>query len=303
MPCVYNEAKNGFALASKKSFIASTFRMIDIQLSDLIVPAPRILELDDQSPEFVAKYLQIKQFGVWEPLIVRPSQGGKFEVVVGFDRYVCSKLLGFTSIPCVKRDCSDVEVRVLQFQEAFMHRADRKVLAKSLRLLIHELPEHYTLPDIAKLVGQRTGTLLKALKPGFMSDMLKQAVEKGEISVGKATVLRRLRRKKQEDWLPRAKKMTEQSLRTILQKEHLAHVKRPKTSELMKIGIHAKLECRDLRQIKMALIDPYSLQAFMSHRVTSGNVAVIRAVLRWAMSVDPETQKRRIDKAMRNSVS
>jgi hypothetical protein len=177
------------------------------------------------------------------------------------------------------------------------------MLAKFLRLLIHELPEHYTLPDVAELVGQRTGTLMKILKPGFMADKLKEAVEKGHISVGKSIVLRRLRRKKQEDWLPRAQKMSEKQLRKLLQKEHLAHVKRPKPTELMRVGVRCTLQLRDLREIKRAMIDPMYMEPFVCYKITDKSLPLARGILRWIMSVDPETQKRRLDAAINLRVS
>jgi len=51
----------------------------------------------------------IKQHGILEPLLVRPREHGKYEIVAGERRYRAATMLGLTEIPVVIRDFDDQE--------------------------------------------------------------------------------------------------------------------------------------------------------------------------------------------------
>ncbi len=59
----------------------------------------------------------IKLHGVMEPILVRPSTGGKYELVVGQRRLLAAKMVGLKSIPAVVQEMSDEQVLVLSLVE------------------------------------------------------------------------------------------------------------------------------------------------------------------------------------------
>jgi len=61
----------------------------------------------------------IKEVGLLQPLIVRPSKRykGKYEVVVGKRRYYALKALGYRNVPVIVKELSDREALILSLSE------------------------------------------------------------------------------------------------------------------------------------------------------------------------------------------
>lgn len=55
----------------------------------------------------------IKEFGVLTPVIVRPIEGGGYEIVSGHRRHHASQLAGLTTIPCIVRNLDDDAATIL----------------------------------------------------------------------------------------------------------------------------------------------------------------------------------------------
>src|SRR5690554_5227110 len=51
----------------------------------------------------------IKQFGVLQPILVRPAKDGKYEIIAGERRWRASKLAGLDEIPAVTRTAEELE--------------------------------------------------------------------------------------------------------------------------------------------------------------------------------------------------
>jgi len=76
----------------------------------IIVPNPSQPRTFFDNTEIVRLADSIKQFGIIQPLSVRISEGGKYELIAGERRLRASKLLGLQQVPCivmsVSRECS-----------------------------------------------------------------------------------------------------------------------------------------------------------------------------------------------------
>ena len=59
----------------------------------------------------------IMQFGVLQPILVRPIIGGGYQIVAGERRYRASRMAGLTEIPAVIRELSDDETMELAMIE------------------------------------------------------------------------------------------------------------------------------------------------------------------------------------------
>jgi len=61
-------------------------------------------------PEKLSQLVEsIKQHGILEPLLVRPKEHGKYEIVAGERRYRAASMLGLIEVPVVIRDFNDQE--------------------------------------------------------------------------------------------------------------------------------------------------------------------------------------------------
>lgn len=96
----------------------------------------------------------IKQMGVLEPLIVRPTDDG-YEVVVGERRYRASQQAGLQKIPVIVKDYTDEQVIELNLVEN-IQREDLSAVEKGncCKQLMEKLPDKYpTQGTIARRIG------------------------------------------------------------------------------------------------------------------------------------------------------
>jgi len=96
----------------------------------------------------------IKQVGLLEPLIVRPTDDG-YEVVVGERRYRASQQAGLQKIPVIVRDYTDEQVIELNLIEN-IQREDLSAVEKGncCKQLMEKFPDKYTTQGtIARKIG------------------------------------------------------------------------------------------------------------------------------------------------------
>ncbi len=60
-----------------------------------------------------ALFESILQWGVLQPLIVRPTARGRFEVIAGRKRFAAARSAGFTEVPCVEFEGTDADAAAL----------------------------------------------------------------------------------------------------------------------------------------------------------------------------------------------
>ncbi len=107
----------------------------------------------------------IKQVGLLEPIIVRPS-GDVYEVVVGERRYRASQQAGLHKVPAIIRDFTDEEVIELNLVEN-IQRDDLSAVEKGncCKQLLEKYPEKYPSREaIAEKIGVSADTVSNWLK-------------------------------------------------------------------------------------------------------------------------------------------
>src|SRR5688572_27854459 len=101
----------------------------------------------------------IKQYGILEPIIVRPVNA-HYEVVVGERRYRAAQQAGLDQVPVIVRQYSDDEVMEINLVEN-VQREDLSAVEKSklCEELRHRFPEKFTSWDMSgKRIGVETDT-------------------------------------------------------------------------------------------------------------------------------------------------
>ncbi|HYA00655.1 MAG TPA: ParB N-terminal domain-containing protein [Candidatus Binatia bacterium] len=73
-------------------------------------PWPAPAGLDD---ELVALVLSVRQRGVVEPVLLRPLEGSRFQVVLGARRMEAARRCGLTEVPAIVRDLDEAEATLL----------------------------------------------------------------------------------------------------------------------------------------------------------------------------------------------
>ncbi len=149
-------------------------RMIPI---DKLAPnplQPRV-EIGDLS-ELV---LSIREKGVLEPLLVRPSDvGGRFMIISGERRYRASLEVGLTEVPCIEMDVDDREVAEISLIEN-LQRKDLTPFEEADGLVALAKRFGYKHDEIAKKLGKArtsvTETISIATIPPDIRDLCRRA--------------------------------------------------------------------------------------------------------------------------------
>src|SRR4029077_5346537 len=82
-----------------------------------IVPSP-LQPRKDFAPEALQELVEsIRQHGIIQPLIVRPLNGGAYELIAGERRWRAAQEAGLSQVPVIVRSATDLEVLELSLIE------------------------------------------------------------------------------------------------------------------------------------------------------------------------------------------
>jgi ParB family transcriptional regulator, chromosome partitioning protein len=129
----------------------------------------------------------IREKGIIEPLIVRRSQNG-YELIAGERRLRAARLAGLKEVPVIVRDATEEESLELAIIEN-IQRANLNPVEEALAY--KNLMERFSLSqdDTAKKVGKERATVANYLRLLKLTPEVKDALQKGEISMGHAKIL------------------------------------------------------------------------------------------------------------------
>jgi ParB family chromosome partitioning protein len=130
----------------------------------------------------------IRAQGVVQPIVVRPTGGGKYELIAGERRWRAAQLAGIDTIPAVIRDVSD-EVTVAMSLIENIQREDLNPLeeATALRRLIDEFA--MTHQEAADAVGRSRAAVSNLLRLLELVQEVKDMVDVRALEMGHARAL------------------------------------------------------------------------------------------------------------------
>ena len=152
-------------------------RMISL---DRLEPNPQQPRLDvGDLEELIAS---IREKGVLEPLLVRPSQvGGRFMIISGERRFRAAREAGLHEVPCIEMDVDDRAVAEI----ALIENLQRKDLtpyeeADGLLALVERFG--YTHEDIAHKIGKSRSSVTESLTIAALPSEIKDLCQKAKIN-------------------------------------------------------------------------------------------------------------------------
>ncbi len=130
----------------------------------------------------------IKEMGVIQPLIVRPSTNGGYELVAGERRWRAAGMAGFKEIPVLVRNISDHESLEIALIEN-LQREDLNPMdtAEAYDTLIKKFA--YTHDFLAKRMGKDRTSITNYLRLLKLPDPIKQDLRNDRLSMGHARTL------------------------------------------------------------------------------------------------------------------
>jgi ParB family chromosome partitioning protein len=191
-------------LASHRS--SSVGRLIALDLLDPNPEQPRV-EIGDLS-ELTAS---IKEKGVLEPLLVKPSRAtGRWMIIAGERRWRASKAAGLREVPCIEMDVDERAVAEIALIEN-MQRKDLTAWEEADGLLALCEKFGYTHDDVAKKVGKSRTTVTEALSIAAMPEKIREVCRRADISA-KSTLLQIIRQPDEDSMVQLLEEITSKNL-------------------------------------------------------------------------------------------
>lgn len=130
----------------------------------------------------------IAQHGLIQPLLVRPTDNGSYQIVAGERRWRASRLAGLEKVPVVIKEISDSEVMELALIEN-LQREDLNPIeeAEGYKTLMDTYS--MTQEQVASRVGKSRPAIANALRLLALNSAEAEALQNGEISSGHARAL------------------------------------------------------------------------------------------------------------------
>jgi ParB family transcriptional regulator, chromosome partitioning protein len=126
--------------------------------------------------------------GVVQPILVRPLEAGRFQLIAGERRWRATQLAGKTTIPAILRQVSDEQAMEITIVEN-LQRADLNPMeqARAFERLSREF--HMTQEQMATRTGKDRATVSNFLRLLRLPSTVQSRVESGDLSFGHARTL------------------------------------------------------------------------------------------------------------------
>lgn len=136
--------------------------------------------------------------GVVQPIVVRPIDSSRYEIIAGERRWRAAQQAGLSEIPVVIRDVPDQTAMAMGLIEN-IQRDDLNPLeeATALHRLLHEF--ELTHQQIAQAVGKSRTTVTNLLRLLDLNEDVKRFIEERRIEMGHARALLGLKEQAQSD--------------------------------------------------------------------------------------------------------
>ena len=130
----------------------------------------------------------IREYGVLQPILVRPLGTGMYQIVAGERRWRAARMLGLDEVPVNIKELSELEAMQIAIVEN-LQRENLNPLEEASGY--SELIEKFgmTQEKVAKLVGRSRSAVANAVRLLTLPEIVQKMVENGDLSSGHARAL------------------------------------------------------------------------------------------------------------------
>ena len=174
-------------------------KLASIKLDD-IIPDPEQPRKNFDEYELSVLAQSIKENGIIQPLLVRPTQNGKYRLIAGERRLRAAGIAGLKKAPCIIRKADDITADCFTIIEN-LQRADLTVFeeAEGISRLINIYG--LTQAEVAERIGIAQSTLSNKLRLLRLNDALRKRIIASRLTERHARALLRLPEKDRADAL------------------------------------------------------------------------------------------------------
>lgn len=153
----------------------------------------------DIQPEALEELAQsIKAQGVMQPIVLRPIDGERYEIIAGERRWRAAQLAGLDRIPAVIKDVPDEAAIAMALIEN-IQREDLNPIEEAFALKRLQDEFELTHQEVAEAVGKSRTTVTNLLRLISLSDEVKKLLEHGDLEMGHARALLTLEEQEQRE--------------------------------------------------------------------------------------------------------
>ncbi|KON28756.1 hypothetical protein AC481_00675 [miscellaneous Crenarchaeota group archaeon SMTZ-80] len=159
---------------------------VDIALVDPNPYQPR-MEMDQNAFEELKQ--SVREKGIIQPIAIRPSQDGRYQLIAGERRLKAAHAVGLKLIPAyiisIENDSEMLEIALIEnVQREHLNPID---LAKGYQRLIEEVS--LTQEEVAEKIGKDRATVANIIRLLKLPDRIQESLKKNEIREGHARAL------------------------------------------------------------------------------------------------------------------
>ncbi len=176
-----------------KAGIDGTLKKIPIELIQRGQYQPR-RDMHEEALEELAA--SIRAQGVMQPIVVRPIDSERFEIIAGERRWRASQKAGLESIPAVIREVPDEDAIAMALIEN-IQRENLNPIEEAIALKRLQEEFELTQQEVADAVGKSRVTVTNLLRLIALTPEVKKMLEHGDLEMGHARALLSLEQQKQ----------------------------------------------------------------------------------------------------------
>ncbi|WP_417549311.1 ParB/RepB/Spo0J family partition protein [Methylophaga sp.] len=226
---------------------------------DMIQPGkyqPR-MDMSQESLEELAD--SIRSQGLVQPIVVRPIDGGHYEIIAGERRWRASKLAGLESVPVLIKDVSDRNAIAMALIEN-IQRENLNPMEEANAL--HRLREEFELThqQTAEAVGKSRATITNLLRLRNLNDDVKKLLENCDLEMGHARTLLALEGESQSE---AALQIVEKGLSVRETEQLIRRLLKPSSTDKQEI---AEPSLEEINEIEQRIADKLGNGFSIKHR-------------------------------------
>ncbi|MGL4364188.1 MAG: ParB/RepB/Spo0J family partition protein [Bacteroidales bacterium] len=251
---------------------------------DEIEPNPSQPRVNFDEEQLAELANSIKELGIIQPIVVRPSGNNKYQIISGERRWRASRMVKLKTVPVYVRDVNDRDRQLMAMVENVQRKdLDAMEIAIGYQLLLTEY--NLTQEEVAKQVGQKRSTVANYMRLLKLPEQIQHSIREQTISMGHARALISL------DDVEAQKKLAQK----IIEK----HLSVRQVEELVKDG--GKIKVDKLRQNESEETDERLSEAFFQlaeemQRCFNSKVNIKRGISGGAkLTLDIKTDKGIVD--------
>lgn len=239
---------------------------------EFISPNPRNPRRRFSEGELADLASSIKEHGIVQPIVVRPAQGGRYEIIAGERRWRAAQQAGISQVPVIVREVDDrvaLEIAIIEnVQRSDLNPVEE---ASGYQSLIDE--HHYTQADLAQVIGKSRSHVANTLRLLKLPTDVRQMLTDGELSAGHARTLVTA-----ENPLALARRIVSEGL-SVRQAEALAQTPNANPASERKPSDASREKDADTMALERLLSDVTGLDVAINHKSRGGELRISYSTL------------------------